>query len=173
VSQEKAMRIDLMKHLVLILTASFCCCSCSEKSNDPGAKDTSVANSPSARSESNSPKTGENVLISTTNGKAADLSQAWFYTTNGNSIFKTFTEITNGQVISSKTVDDAGKLRWRDEFSYSQDSKSPIEMRRIKPDGKVFRVLYNYSADGHQTSMVIGPDGKPVPAESQDSVLAE
>jgi hypothetical protein len=173
VNREKAMKIDSMKHIILILAVSLCCFSCSEKSDNSGTKDGPAASSVGPGFETNSPKTGENVLISTTNGKSADLSQAWFYTTNGNSRLQTFPVLKDRQVISSKTVAEAGKLKWMDQFSYNQDSKNLVEMRRTKADGRIFQVLYNYSNDGRRTKTVIGPDGRQVPAENQDSSLNE
>jgi len=158
-----------MKCSYWILVVCFVCLSCSRKSGENNATGKSIISGEN-KAETNAGNAKENV-VSTPNTIVAEAPQAWVYTTIGDSRFKTFNEITNNRVISSKTVDEAGKLKWTDQFSYSQDSKNLVEMRRIKPDGSIFQVRYSYSEDGHQTRIVIGPDGKQIPEESQDSFL--
>jgi hypothetical protein len=178
----------LIKNWPWVFVISFTCFSCGEKSDKSTAAPDNPANPPTSSNSSNqslqsidvSPEvvktvgsmhssTGENTVV--TSGGNAEPIQTWFYTTNGDERLKTLINSKNGHVISSRTFDEAGNLKWADQFSYSSDSKNPVEMRRTKPDGQVIQILYKYSADGKQTRIVIGTGGKVVSAEVQDAYL--
>jgi hypothetical protein len=163
---------------------SLGCLSCRQNSDKSApATDTSSTSNPVLDSTNQpSESTGVAVVTSNANGVGAETSgptndlnlagtPTWFYTTNGNERLKTLITTKDGNTVSSKTFDEAGKLKWMDEFSYDSSNKNPVGMRRTKSDGTMFQVLYMYSASGQQTRIVIGPDGNKVPPENQDAYL--
>jgi len=99
--------------------------------------------------------------------------QPWSYVTNGNITLKIFATTNGGRIISSKAVDETGTLKWTDSYSYDNagDSGKLIASRRTKPDGTMIQVYYQYSSDGKQRKIVIGPDGNRVPPAEEDAVL--
>ncbi len=149
------------------------CVSCSRKPESSGkeAENLVVTSSvPSAEPNSNNETQEQPASIQTTSNQLSP--EPWFYVTNGGQRFKTFVTRHDDLVVSSKTVDESGNLKWIDRFSYSTDSTNPIEMLRTKAGGKIIRVLFRYD-DGKQTKIMIGWDGEQVPAEKQDEYLNE
>jgi hypothetical protein len=170
----------------IVISVGFC--SCSRKADQSAPAPDSVSNRQSMLGSTNEPPQSVVVYTSvvTSNNEKINTAEVdvshnevgaaiptWYYTTNGDERLKTFVNSREGQIISSKTVDEAGKLKWTDQFSYSSDFKKPVEMRRTKADGTIIQVLYNYSNDGKQTRMVVGSDGKVVPEDRVDTYLNE
>jgi hypothetical protein len=97
------------------------------------------------------------------------------YTTNGLLKQHTFFETAaDGRVLSARTVDAEGKPKWTEQYSYGETGGTrPVEVRRLKPDGKIIAVHFRSAPDGTEQRFVIGPDGKELPAAEQKAFLEE
>ncbi len=97
------------------------------------------------------------------------------YATNGLLKLHTLFETANdGRVLRARTIDAEGRPKWTEQYSYRETGGAqPIEIRRLKPDGKVTTVHFRHAPDGTEQRVVIGPDGKEIPAADQNAFLEE
>jgi hypothetical protein len=149
------------------------CSSCNRKPESLGKEGENPAVTSSVTSvepNSNNETQEQPVSPQTTSNQLS--AEPWFYVTNSGQRFTVFVTRQNDLVVSSKTVDESGRLKWMDRFSYNTDSTNPIEMLRTKADGRMVRVLFQYK-DGKQTKIMIGTDGTQIPPEKQDEYLNE
>jgi len=155
-----------MKYYPLVFILLLGCASCGEKGShsSPAATDETIPpGAPQA-------KAVENVSVNSNQPTTPEF-KPWYYETNGNASLKIFANTNDGQIVSAKAVDEAGAVKWSDHYSYDANSQRLTEMRRTKSDGTIIQVFYQYSSDGKQTKVMIGPDGKVVPAEEQETIL--
>jgi len=88
---------------------------------------------------------------------------------------RTFFETAgDGRVLSARTVDADGKLKWTDKYTYGTGTNQrPTDLQRMKPNGEAVAVQFVYSPDGAARKIVIGPDGQPVSEAEQAAALEE
>jgi hypothetical protein len=87
------------------------------------------------------------------------------YTTNGAVQRRTFFETgDDGRILSARTVDAEGELKWTDKYTYEAGTNQrPIEVQRVKPNGEAVVVKFVYLPDGTERRIVIGPNGELIP----------
>jgi hypothetical protein len=143
-----------MKILFFLVVIAVVAAACDRQ---PGTKDTAKTN-----------------LVSKLDDRGRPM-ETTVYATNGVVKRRTFFETTDdGRVLSARTVDKDGKLKWIDQYMYQTGTnQQPIEIQRVKPNGETVAVRFVYSPDGSERKIVIGPNGQPVPEAEQAEVLEE
>jgi hypothetical protein len=154
-----ASRSDIMKDLFCIAALCVTSLSCNRQPAVPRASN------PVALAPTN--------VVSKLNDKGR-LSEKLVYATNGLLKHRTvFEAAEDGRILSSRTVDAEGNLKWMDQYSYATASNRPVEMRRTKTNGESITVRFVYSPDGTARKIMTGTDGKPIAQTEHAAFLEE
>ncbi len=97
------------------------------------------------------------------------------YDTNGLLKQRTFyVTAADGRILTARTEDAQGRSKWTDQYRYGEASNErPVEIRRLKADGRILSVRFLSLSNGTQRRIVIGPDGKQILEAEQASFLEE